>query len=521
MKMKSKGLVCTAFACMLAVSGSVLAGCGGGGAGNEINMNIDLNDKPALNILMPNSGRTIAEVNADSTVALIEQITGYTATYTQLPASNASTTLNNELMDKRHYNAIKLTKDQFADLVKDGMLTDITDALSKFAPDMLDAISEESWEVVTYDGRIYGIPERASSDNIENTIVFNYDLMLENNLDVPVTRAEFTEVLRSLKSITGSAPLTFDQNNPLVYSISASFGIYSDWQEYETEQGTKVLYYMNAPRYGEYVDYMSSLYKEGLIDPEIATNSSSDAMNKFVTGKASCYACSVWNTTAIVNALQTNGKITATEAAGTLDNYLYYLRALKENAADNEKVYRSSGYTYITAIPFYEAENAGYALDWMNSKIKDTEEAHNFRDIVLGTEGYHWTYSATEGYYPIAEHFSEKDEASYFLTGSNEKVYTEYWKARVRKQPELYRAWSTLMTNADDVGVYNIVDFTPPIADYTKYRSSIELYAQDQTYNMFKNGTGNLAEYINTLNTTKGGNTATAAINSWYASYKK
>jgi putative aldouronate transport system substrate-binding protein len=140
---------------------------------------------------------------------------------------------------------------------------------------------------------------------------------------------------------------------------------------------------------------------------------------------------------------------------------------------------------------------------------------------VLGTQGVHWTYSATEGYLPISANFSEKDEASYYLTGSNEKVYTEYWKARVRKQPELYRAWSIMMQNADDVGVYNVVDFTPPIADYTKYRSSIELYAQDQSYNMFKNGTSKLTEYINSLNTLKGGNTATTAINEWYKTYNK
>ena len=157
----------------------------------------------------------------------------------------------------------------------------------------------------------------------------------------------------------------------------------------------------------------------------------------------------------------------------------------------------------------------------MNSKIKDTEDAHNFRSIVLGEENVHWTYSPNEGYLPISANFAEKDDASYYLTGSNEKVYTQYWLARVRKQPELFRAWSILMENADEVGVYNMVDFTPPIEDYNSNRSAMEEYAQDQFYIMMKEGTGNIQEYLNKLNTLQGGQKATEAINAWYKEYRK
>lgn len=486
----------------------------------QINYDIDLSQKPKLNVLMPNSGRDINAVNSDVTAELVEQLTGYEVEYTQLPAVDSSKTLNNELMDKRDYQVMKLTKDQFSDLVKDDMLVDITDALEVFAPDILANISQESWDVVTVDGRIYGIPERASSDNIENMIVFNQDMMLENNLEIPTTLAEFENVLKVLTEKIGRPALTFDKYTPLVYTISAAFGIYADWQEYEVEGKTQVLYYMNAPRYQEYVDYMNKLYKAGYIDVEVGTNTAADAINKFTNNQAGCFAGSLWSVSSIVSGMQAKGTISAVEASGTLENYLGYLRALKENESDAEHVYRASGYTYITAIPFYQAENAGYALDWMNSKIKDTEDAHNFRSIVLGEEGVHWTYSANEGYLPITENFSEKDNASYYLTGSNETVYTEYWLARVRKQPELYRAWSILMQDADEVGVFNMVDFTPPIEDYNSNRSAMEEYAQDQFYIMMKNGTGELATYLDKLNSLQGGKKATDAINDWYNEYK-
>ena len=519
MNKTAKKLICLLLSMLMLAT--VFAGCNTEEAEFEINYDIDLTQKPKLNVLMPYSGKTIESVNSNLNAKLIQELTGYEVQYTQLPSVEASKTLNLEIMDRKDYQVMKLTKEQFSDLVKDELLVDITDALEVFAPDILANISKESWDVVTVDGRIYGIPERASSDNIERMIVFNQDLLLQNNLDTPTTLAEFENVLKVLTEKLGRPALTFDRYSPLVYSISAAFGIYADWQEYEVNGEKQVLYYINAPRYQEYVNYMNKLYKAGYIDSEIITNTAADAIGKFAAGNAGCYAGSLWDVPSIVATLQSNGKISSVEAGGTLENYLGYVRGLKENASDPEKIYRASGYTYITAIPYYQAETAGYALDWMNSKIKDTEEAHNFRSIVLGEEGTHWTYNASEGYLPIAANFGEKDDASYYLTGSNETVYTEYWKARVRKQPELFRAWSILMTDADTVGVYNVADFTPPIEDYNSNRSAMEEYAQDQFYIMMKDGSGKLDEYKGKLNGQQGGDKATSAINAWYKDYNK
>ena len=191
---------------MLCTSVLAVTSCGpadnGGNGGDDIDMNIDLSKKPTLNVLMPNSGKSIEAVNNNVNAQVIETLTGYKVNYTQLPA-DATTTLNTILMDKERYDVMKLTKDQFSDLVDQDMLLDITDALKTFAPDMLANISQESWDVVTVNGRIYGIPERASSDNIENPIVLNYDLMLELNLDMPETLDEFTTVLRVMTEYLG------------------------------------------------------------------------------------------------------------------------------------------------------------------------------------------------------------------------------------------------------------------------------------------------------------------------------
>lgn len=91
------------------------------------------------------------------------------------------------------------------------------------------------------------------------------------NLSIPTTTEEFKEVLVAMKNEYNIAPLTFDMYTPLIYPISAAFGIYSDWQEYEIDGKKEVRYYMEAPGYADYIDYMADLYKSGLIDAEIST----------------------------------------------------------------------------------------------------------------------------------------------------------------------------------------------------------------------------------------------------------
>ena len=70
--------------------------------------------------------------------------------------------------------------------------------------------------------------------------------------------------------------------------------------------------------------------------------------------------------------------------------------------------------------------------------------------------------------------------------------------------------------SVDGVGVYNIVDFTPPIQDYSENRQKMEEYAQDQFFIMLKEGTPKLQEYLSKLNGLQGGKDATDAINDWY-----
>ena len=76
--MKNRGLKIIALLLCIAMAAAMFAACGDGSnkGGDEINYDIDLTQKPKLNILMPNSGKPIEAVNSNSNALLIQQLTG-------------------------------------------------------------------------------------------------------------------------------------------------------------------------------------------------------------------------------------------------------------------------------------------------------------------------------------------------------------------------------------------------------------------------------------------------------------
>lgn len=487
----------------------------------SVKLDIDLNQKPELDILLPNTGYDDKTLNADYNAGVVETITGYKSVYSQLPATDASSNLTMKFMDKSQYNAMKVTRAQFADLLANDSLLDLTAGIDKFCVGIKDVISSESWEVVSKDGKIYGIPERASSDNIEYPVVIRQDWLNELNLNMPETKEDLRAALVAIKnkygkdsegnSILGFYPLTFDKYTPLVYAICPAFDIYADW----TDVDGALKYYMEMPKMKEYVDFMVGLVNDGLIDPAVSTNDAATAIGKFTSGKSGAIATSLWSVPAIVSGLKANGVITELQAGGEQTDFLCYLRSLK-NSKGEFKVYRKSGYQYITIIPYYMGDEAGYALDWINKKLIDTDQTHNFRNLVIGEENVHFTISKGE-YVPITEKFSEKDSASNFLTGTNEKVYTTYWKARIKKNPEMNRAWNILMRNADSVGVYNPLDFAPPLSVYYSKKANMEVNAMDNVFIMLcsDKSSSNLSKYVQKWQS-EGGTESSAEINAWY-----
>ena len=68
-------------------------------------------------------------MNDDVNAKLIEELTGYKVTYSQLPAVEPFTQLNTNLISREPFNLMKLTRSQFNTLIAQDALTDLTPAI--------------------------------------------------------------------------------------------------------------------------------------------------------------------------------------------------------------------------------------------------------------------------------------------------------------------------------------------------------------------------------------------------------
>ena len=177
---------------------------------NKINPDADVSSKPALKLLLPYVSDTM---ESNAAIPLINEMTGYTVSYDQLPTgASAESNLTGIIVDKKtDYHALKLTKNQFNKYaVMHASFADITDVVNspKFSV-MKNAIKQEAWDAVTYNGRILGIPDSASNNNIDKSIIIRKDIMY--TLTNPDTGKKYTEV-----------PTTFDGFKKLLKAFQDS-----------------------------------------------------------------------------------------------------------------------------------------------------------------------------------------------------------------------------------------------------------------------------------------------------------
>ena len=463
-------------------------------------------NKIELNFLGPSAGTF--DIDKDPTKALIESLTGYTVNYEELPQSSATETLNLRLGSRDEFHAVKVTKNQYETLVQQCALLDLSPYIDKYATNMQNAISEASWDAVRIGDAIYGIPEAVSSENIDYTIGIRQDWLDELDLDMPTTIEEFTEMLVAFDEYYGVdslgnprsefKALTFDKNNYVISTVASGFSLYTDWQVVDN----KLVALAENPNFNLYLDYMKGLFDQGLVDESVASNDFSTAMTKFAQGNAGAIVMAWWNSIAVADSLRAGGQVGAE---------ISYMQPLA-NEDGVRLIKRGTGVPYITVIPAYMNEEAPYAINWIDSKL----DPDNFREIVIGEEGVHYTYKASDDTYHPAAQFQEKNNASWFLTGTIEVSYQKYWQARVRKNADMYASWYAINKDADDFGIYDPLAFAPSIEEYSEYANRLanETLAFAIPY-IFTDNTETFEAFV-TKWKNAGGEELSNALNEWF-----
>jgi putative aldouronate transport system substrate-binding protein len=184
------------------------------------------------------------------------------------------------------YDLVYLTKPLLDILVKQGALTDLTDKIKK-SKELSDptVIPPEEWELIrSEDGKLYAVPNKFEGGTLP---IVRQDWMKKLGLQQPKTLDDFYNVFKAFKEKNPNG------DGKPVYGLSTA-GL-NDIQPFMSAVGVKYKYVIdkNGKRTIPYAtekavpvyEWLHKLYKEGLLDPNFATNDTRKMRELFLSDR--------------------------------------------------------------------------------------------------------------------------------------------------------------------------------------------------------------------------------------------
>jgi putative aldouronate transport system substrate-binding protein len=290
--MKKRVGVLVALGLVTIMSMTALVGCGGKSSGSSVATSSKEATKPEKISWFINVGLT-KEQGTDQFKEEFKKKTGIELDFE--PQSNNEYNQNLELAfaSKKAPDVFNLAgEDKLPYYASQGALADITDLVK--ASGLITAENKAAWDSVTINGKIYGVPWELNTGTV--TYV-RKDWLDKAGLKAPTNYEEYINMLRAFKKLPEcKIPMTA----PKLYEDGAQTYLREFYQD-STPEFTKVN--------GKWVDGMSQdnmkgalqrmqdAYKEGLIDTEVVTNTTSSCRDKFYAGGVGVfnYWAGSWN----------------------------------------------------------------------------------------------------------------------------------------------------------------------------------------------------------------------------------
>ncbi|GLX66329.1 ABC transporter substrate-binding protein [Paenibacillus glycanilyticus] len=274
-------------------------------------------------------------------------------------------------------------------LAKNGAIADLTDLLPKYAPNVMQAIPQEVWDVVkandpTGQGKIYYIPSVLNYGR--ETGLIRKDWLDKLGLEMPKTQDDYVKVLEAFRDkdpngngIKDEIPTGGREQAAWMDQLFAMYGVAMvegkpDWDIYDG----KLTYSAVTPNMKAALEFAAKLYKEGLMDKESLLN----------------------------NKAKWEGKIDS----NLVGNYFHWEESVNErleNINKNKGVKGDYSVLPILEVPGYKGF---YTLKKMQTPawvVKNTKDQtklmatlkllnnmydkNNWNDLYLGVEGMHYT----------------------------------------------------------------------------------------------------------------------------------
>lgn len=256
-----------------------------------------------------------------------------------------------------------------AQYAKEGVIIDLTDLYQSNLSNVYHALEnvDSVNNVKTADGRMYYVPEifDRPGGGIYQGFVIRQDMLDEMNEPIPTTLDEYHALLKKAKEKYGDGfyPMTgVGFNNVLgIGSLLWAYGITYDFYL----EGEKVCYGPLSDRFADGMEYIHTLYAEGLIDPDYATQDRAAEKGKIMSDQSM-----------VTFEYQPSGMMEAM-AEQNPDFKLVGIPDLKETPDAPPYTFNQ---TYLNNIQTF----CSYAI---STNCKEPEKAANFINYIFSEEG--------------------------------------------------------------------------------------------------------------------------------------
>ncbi len=460
---------------------------------DEINWDVDLNNKIELKAIYPNSGLSNEEFKNSYTTKLYEEITGYKVNYEQILDQDNSKVITNIIATRDPYHVLKLDTGTYGTLQEQDAFLPLNELLERYGQNILEIIPKEAWASATAeDGKIYGIPEVGFSGMLSYALAWDMTQLKAVGIDkVPYTITEVNDALYKLQAKYGSDSsyhaLAMQGSQADIEVLSSAWDLPDD---YFVDENNEIKSYIYHENYQDYLLYLNQLQRDSIISKEWQGYTQTNILNNFVNSKIGCGYLPYWNANTLYESLAAVKGITVEEAQKMVGIQLYCLGdgSFGSEVQSEPKFKASVQVAYFNAIPSYMAKDAVYIMDWLNKKI--TDEAYDL--YVAGKKGVHYeelteaevSGGVPEGYFkvelpdrvvyrkPTEKFEKEVLTNSMYANGTNVNVAKANWPLR----ESIYNAWDILVDETSPNAIKNPFSFAPIIKNWSNVEMSARSY---------------------------------------------
>ena len=287
--------------CMFAIS--LLAGCGGKdevkekapGAAEQQAESGDAVTKFSISLRTLNFGyvEQSPDINADKWVKRLEELTNTDMDIRLVPHKEyeqkmAQMFATNDIPDVVQGQG-GTTGKEMAGSVEAGVFMPLDDLLKQYGPNLLKKIPQEAWNRMSYQGKIYGIPEWLGNPSRRATWI-RKDLLDKTGLPVPKTVDDYLNVLRAFKELGVENPYMGRQDFKYADTFFGAYDVFPYLSQFEEVDGQIQPKFLDADNMMKALSTYKTMFDEGLINKEFATINPTTFKNMILSGKAGIWS---------------------------------------------------------------------------------------------------------------------------------------------------------------------------------------------------------------------------------------